>query len=148
MSNMTKSLFVLTFVGLLASPMLAAGKKTKTVVVSDQLLNAICMVESGCDPNVADGDNGNSIGRLQISLPYFTDAKEFDKTINFPYENCRTDYEKSQQVVRSYMARYAPDRATNEQIARIHNAGPKALTEKRIRLTDGYWKKVKEALAQ
>jgi hypothetical protein len=131
---------------LLIIPLAGASKKTKQVIVTDELLNAICMVESGCDPNVEDGDNGKSIGRMQIQLPYFSDAKEFDKTIDFSYEDCRTSYEKSKRVVRAYMQRYAPDNATAEQIARVHNAGPRALSKKRIHLTDGYWAKVKKHL--
>jgi hypothetical protein len=131
---------------LLASFGLGAGKKKKHVVVSDKLLNAIWMVESSGRIDPPDGDNGKSIGPLQLQLAYFTDAKEFDKTIDFSYEDCRTCYEKSKRVVRAYMARYAPDNATDEQIARLHNCGPKALKTKYLHLTDKYWKKVKSYL--
>jgi len=123
-------------------PLAGASKKNKQVVVSDKLLNAICMVESGCDPKVKDGDNGKAKGQFQIWESYWRDAVEFDKTIGGSYENVK-DKEYAKKIVRAYMQRYAPDNATAEQIARIHNGGWNALSKKRIRLTDKYWEKVK-----
>lgn len=131
---------------LLCSVMGGAGKKEKTVVISKELFHAIWMTESSGQVDPPDGDNGDSIGPYQISKAYFSDAKEFDKTITFEYEELRGNKEKSEQVIRAYMQRYAPDNATAEQIARIHNAGPRALTKERIRLTNKYWAKVREYL--
>jgi hypothetical protein len=114
-------------------------------VVSDRLLAAICQVESGCNPDVEDGDNGKAKGMYQIWESFHTDALEFDPSIGGCYEDVK-DKEYAEKVIRAYMQRYAPNTATDEQIARIFNAGPRALTKKRIRLTDGYWAKVKEHL--
>ena len=138
-------LWCLLSLTLLIMPLAAAGKKTKQVIVSDELLSAICMVESGCNPEVKDGDNGNARGQFQIHRSYWQDSVDFDKTIGGSYENV-SDKEYAKKIVRAYMLRYAPDNATNEQIARVHNAGPKALTKNRIRLTDSYWAKVKKHL--
>jgi hypothetical protein len=130
---------------LLASFGLGAGKKKKHVVVSDRLLAAICMVESGCNPDVEDGDNGKAKGMYQIWESFHTDSVEFDPSIGGSYEDVK-DKAYAEKIIRAYMQRYAPDNATDEQIARIFNAGPRALTKKRIRLTDEYWAKVKEHL--
>jgi len=130
---------------LLASFGLGAGKKKKHVVVSDRLLAAICQVESLCDPDVANGDNGKAKGPYQIHEVYWQDAVEFDPSIGGSYEDVK-DKEYAEKIIRAYMQRYAPNNATDEQIARIHNSGPRALTKKRIHLTDEYWAKVKEHL--
>ena len=143
--KMPKSMLVLLGATLLIMPLAAAGKKTKTVIVSNQLLSAICMVESGCNPEVKDGDNGKAKGAYQIWESFHSDAVEFDKSIGGSYEDVK-DKAYAEKVIRAYMQRYAPDNATPEQIARIFNAGPRALSEKRIRLTDGYWAKVKKWL--
>ena len=129
----------------LLGTMIGAGKKPKVVVVSDRLLDAICQVESGCNPDVENGDDGRAKGMYQIWESFHTDALEFDPSIGGCYEDVKNK-EYAEKVIRAYMQRYAPHNATDEQIARIFNGGPRALTKKRIRLTDKYWAKVKAHL--
>jgi hypothetical protein len=45
----------------------------------------------------------------------------------------------SERIIRAYWARYAPKGATVEQLARIHNGGPKG---HRLSGTLKYWRKI------
>lgn len=109
----------------------------------DRFVTAIREVETGGEPNDglgAIGDNGDSIGPLQISSAYHQDAVEYDPSLKDDgktYQNCLNDFEYSKKVVVAYMKRYAPKDATAEQMARIHNGGP-----------NGHKKKVTEAYAE
>ena len=109
-----------------------------------QLLDAIMKVESKGDINCKDGDNGKAIGPYQIWKSYWEDAIEYDHSIGGTYQDCRKkDY--SEKIIRSYWKRYAPINATDEQLARIHNGGPKGYKKK---CTIKYWKKVEKCLGR
>jgi hypothetical protein len=106
-----------------------------------RLLDALRQVEShGNDRAV--GDNGKAIGPYQIWHSYWKDAVEFDKTLGGSYEDCyKPDY--ARRVVIAYLSRYAPKNASYEQLARIHNGGPKGDKNNK---TIKYWNKVKKEL--
>jgi Destabilase len=106
-----------------------------------RLLDALRQVEShGNDRAV--GDNGKAIGPYQIWYSYWKDAVEFDKTLGGSYEDCyKPDY--ARRVVIAYLSRYAPKNASYEQLARIHNGGPKGDKNNK---TIKYWNKVKKEL--
>lgn len=130
--------------GVAASTMIGMAPKPKVVIVTDRLLDAIWFAESSRRLNPPDGDDGKAIGPMQIWPAYFSDAKAYKpKEITFDYQDIRGDLEKSKIVVRAYMSRYAPDKATDEQIARIHNGGP---TGHKKAATAAYWEKVKQEL--
>jgi hypothetical protein len=98
-------------------------------------------VESGSDDQVV-GDNGKAIGGFQIWRVYWQDAVDYDKTIGGKYENCfNRNY--AERVVVAYLNRYAPEGASWETLARIHNGGPKGY---KIKATEKYWQKVKREL--
>lgn len=122
---------------------LCCGKQGSTEkAVTRGLLDALWMVESGGNLNPPDGDGGKAIGPYQIWKAYHADALEHCPAIGGTYEDCRKK-EYAEQIIKAYMCRYAPKDATAEQIARIHNGGPKG--HKRAS-TLGYWKKVQKHL--
>lgn len=103
----------------------------------DTLLDAMYAVESNRG-KITVGDNGKAIGPYQIWREYWQDAVEWDKTIGGKYEDCMNKA-YSEKIIRAYWARYAPKSATIEQLARIHNGGPKGHTRT---ATLKYWKKI------
>ena len=124
---------------LLLSLVLAFEKPQQQV--SPALLAAIRQVEShGNDKAV--GDGGKAIGPYQVWRVYWQDAVEFDKTLGGSYQDCY-DPAYAARVVRAYMARYAPKGASDEQLARIHNGGPKGHQKE---ATVAYWAKVQKEL--
>lgn len=88
------------------------------------------------------GDYGNAIGSYQVWRDYWQDAVDYDKTIGGKYENCFNRY-YAERVVVAYLNRYAPEGASWETLARIHNGGPKGY---KIKATEKYWQKVKREL--
>ena len=127
-------------------------------VPSDRLWNAIQKVETGgdYDPEIAVGDNGASIGPLQIQRVYYNDAVQYDPSLQsgryngYTYDNCMGpgSFEYSKKVGDAYMARYATAKQlghtpTDEDFARIHNGGPNGWKRS---ATLGYWQKVQAVL--
>ena len=112
----------------------------------DDLLDAICVVESNCDPNAV-GDGGDSIGAYQIQYNYWLDATEFDPSIGGVYKDV-LDNRYARRVIRAYWRRYANDRRlgrspTFEDMARVHNGGPNGYKKE---ATVPYWEKVSKVL--
>jgi len=103
----------------------------------DNLLDAIYTVESGRGKNLV-GDGGKAIGPYQIWREYWQDAVEHDKSIGGEYKDCMNKA-YAEKIIRAYWKRYAPKGATIEQLARIHNGGPKG--HKRS-ATVKYWNKI------
>jgi hypothetical protein len=109
----------------------------------DQLLDAMYTVES-TRGRILVGDEGKAIGPYQIWKAYWQDAVEFDKTIGGKYEDCMNKA-YAEKIVRAYWKRYAPKGATIEQLARIHNGGPRGhLNANTIK----YWNKIKKELSK
>jgi len=107
----------------------------------DKIIPALVRVESKGDPKAV-GDGGRAIGILQIHRCYWEDAAEFDKSLGGKYEDCfNPDY--ARRVVRAYLRRYGTSDSTLEQLARIHNGGPKGHKKS---ATLKYWVKVKKEL--
>jgi hypothetical protein len=98
-------------------------------------------VESGGKDDAV-GDGGKAIGAFQIHKVYWQDAVAHDPSIGGKYEDC-FDREYARKIVRAYMDRYAPANATDEQVARIHNGGPRGHKKS---ATVKYWNKVKKEL--
>ena len=103
----------------------------------DNLLDAMYTVESDRGKNLV-GDGGKAIGPYQIWREYWQDAVEHDKSIGGKYEDCMNKA-YAEKIIRAYWKRYAPKGATIEQLARIHNGGPKG--HKRS-ATVKYWNKI------
>jgi hypothetical protein len=90
------------------------------------------------------GDGGKAIGPYQIWKAYWQDAVEFDKTIGGEYKDCMNKA-YAEKIVRAYWKRYAPKGATIEQLARIHNGGPRGhLNANTIK----YWNKIKKEMSK
>lgn len=108
------------------------------------LIDALQKVETGThpDPNNAVGDDGRALGPLQIHEPYWRDAIERNPELGGAYENVR-DPAYARMIVHAYLGRYAPANATPEQMARIHNGGPKG-AEKQATLP--YWERVQREM--
>lgn len=114
----------------------------------ERILDVIQVVETGGlnRPAYPDGDDGRSIGPLQIGYTYWRDAVAFDPSIGGCYEDCR-EPAYARRVVRAYMERYVPHawaEADAEVIARTHNGGPRG-SEKESTLR--YWRKVRDVLS-
>lgn len=127
-------------------PLGEAGPRD-TAIERRRILEAIQVVETGGlnRPTYPDGDDGRSIGPLQIGYAYWHDAVTFDPSIGGRYEDCR-ELAYARQVLRAYMERYIPGAWANadaEVIARTHNGGPLG-REKMSTLR--YWRKVRDVL--
>ena len=128
----------------IAAPQLQADKTSREL---GRFLDALRQVETGGQPNEgrgAKGDNGKSLGPLQIQKAYWLDARMPDGK----WEDCLTDIGYSRRVVLAYARRYAPralDASDWETLARVHNGGPKGASKK---ATLGYWAKVQKEMAK
>lgn len=98
------------------------------VEVSDRLLCALKMAESGCKSD-AIGDNGKAVGILQLHKVYVDDANRIIGYKKYSY-NDRYDVRKSEEMTRIVLTHYGKHyerktgkRCTNEVLARIHNRG-------------------------
>lgn len=115
------------------------------VEVSERLLDAMSMVESGSNDN-AKGKSGET-GRYQISQIYLDDANRFLGT-SYSLEEM-TDPEKAKKVVTAYLSHYAANvkdrEVTDEILARIHNGGPRGYLKES---TLAYWNKVKGNMSE
>ena len=83
---------------------------------------ALHLVETGGRTGPILGDNGRSLGPLQIMRAYHTDSR-----VAGAYERC-ADLDYSKRVVTAYLQRYAPKAwalGDVTTLARIHNGGPR-----------------------
>lgn len=118
------------------------------VEVSDNLLFALKMAESGCKSD-AIGDNGKAVGILQLHKVYVDDANRIVGCKKYSY-NDRYDVRKSEEMTRLVLTHYGKHyerktgkRCTNEVLARIHNRGYSQWNDK---LGERYWKRVQKFL--
>jgi len=116
--------------------------------ISMLLILAIIHVESGGDLN-AIGDGGDSRGCMQIQAGVITDVNQTFKT-NYSWPKDTLSKEKSIELFRKYMARYATKKRlgrepTLEDYARIWNGGPNGYKKK---ATLDYWRKVKARMKE
>ena len=114
-----------------------------TTADTRSLLDAMYVVESNSGKNLV-GDGGKAIGPYQIWYVYWQDAVEFDKTIGGKYKDCMGKV-YSEQIVRAYWKRYASKSTTLEQLARIHNGGPKGGSNPK---TVKYWNKIQKEMSK
>ena len=102
-----------------------------------RFFKAIHSVESGGRFGAIIGDNGQALGPLQIHKRCWIDSKVKGK-----YMQC-ADFNYSVKVMEGYLKRYCPKAVQEnnfEIMARTWNGGPSQ------KGTDGYWKKVKQAI--
>ena len=110
------------------------------------LLDAMCEVETNCDPTKV--GEANEIGWYQILPDFWTDALEHDPSIGGEYEDVAKDKEYAEKVILAYWDRYATIKRlgrvpTDEDRARIHNGGPNGYKKE---ATIAYWSKVRKEL--
>lgn len=119
---------------------------------TSRLLDAIEWVESKGDVRAVGDKNKRhwSRGPFCITEPYWIDAVqklrwEGKKRLagSLKYKRDVWNKVKSRIIIKAYWRRYAPKRATMEQLARQHNGGPKGHLRKS---TIKYWRKVQRAL--
>jgi len=108
------------------------------------ILFVIAMVESGGNPNVKDGDNGQSWGMYQIQSGYIEDVNRVYKT-NYTHEDAR-DRNKAELIVIKYLRYWGNRYELNtgkapaaEDYFRLHNGGCHFYKKKHK--TDNYVKK-------
>ena len=118
------------------------------VEVSDKLLLALKMAESGCKSD-AIGDNGKAVGILQLHKVYVDDANRIVGYNRYSYSD-RYDVRKSEEMTRIVLTHYGKHyerktgkRCTDEMLARIHNRGYSQWND---RLGERYWKRVQKFL--
>ena len=129
---------------MIAALIATAALAVPPVVPTDRLLDAMYTVESGRGKHLI-GDGGKAIGPYQIWYSYWRDAVEYDPSIGGSYRDCM-DKAYSERIVWAYWCRYAPKKATIEQLARIHNGGgPRGhLNPNTIK----YWNKIKKEMTK
>lgn len=124
----------------------------------DSLVNAMSVVESGCNEN-AIGKNG-SYGILQIRKILVSECNLILKSKNINYEykhNDAFDKDKSYEMFHLIALKYCPE-VNYEKMARIWNGGPNAYKEYIIKndilveneiykKTSNYWKKIAKELS-
>lgn len=114
---------------LIAAAAMAAMTAYGEIEVSRSLLDKIAYVESRGDQSAFNKGSG-AYGMYQIRMPYLSDANEAmgtDYTLDDMF-----DAEKAEQVVRAYLTKWGSKFAerngrlpTDEELARIHNGGPR-----------------------
>lgn len=126
---------------MIAAVIMTAVLSVPPTVPTDRLLDAMYTVESSRG-KVLVGDGGKAIGPYQIWYKYWRDAVEYDPSIGGVYRDCmRKDY--AERIVWAYWCRYAPQGATVQDLARIHNGGPSGHKNAK---TLKYWDRIKQAL--
>jgi len=113
----------------------------------EKFIKAVHQVESSGRLGEIYGDNGRSLGPLQIGKLYYQDAKEFSKgKLKGSYSDV-SDLTYAKKVVFYYLLRYEGKSlqcGDFESMARAHNGGPNWRNKRH--LTNGYWQKVKKQL--
>lgn len=109
---------------------------------SSALLNAIEMVESGCNEKAV-GDNGRAVGCMQIWKIVVRDCNRIMGSEHFTY-NDRLSRDKSKLMAHIYLSHYCGDDASYEAYALTWNMGPKGRFS--VGEMKPYWIKVKRAL--
>ena len=105
-----------------------------------KLLKAMRKVESGGEKTPwAVGDSGRSLGPYQITYGYWLDAVRHTPALKEGTWPMVVDRRYAEAIMHSYWKKYAPLNATWEQLARIHNGGPKGHGRPE---TAKYWRKV------
>ena len=101
---------------------------------------ALHLVETSGRQGPILGDNGRSLGPLQISRAYFTDSRvagTYEQVVDLPF---------ARRVVSAYLQRYAPKAWAEGDVytlARIHNGGVRG---DRKQATINYAAKVRRAM--
>lgn len=116
------------------------------VEVSNRLLHALKMAESGCKSD-AIGDRGNAVGILQLHKVYVDDANRIVGYKKYSYTD-RYNVRKSEEMARIVLTHYGKHYerktgkcCTDEILARIHNRGYSKWNDK---LGERYWNRVKQ----
>ena len=108
----------------------------------DSLLNAIATIESSNDPNAYNAAE-DAAGLYQISRIYLKDVNRILGYRKYILAD-RFDPQKSEEMVRIYLGHYGKNK-TLEDIARIHNGGPRGWSRP---ATKKYWLKIKKWLTK
>ena len=93
------------------------------------LIPLLIQIESGGDP-FATGDNGNSVGILQISKIFVDDVNRILGEDVYKYID-RNNVDKSKAMVKVYLSHYAPDMEGLSELDKlcilgsIHCGGPR-----------------------
>lgn len=132
--------------GLIAFLCVLTVLNLNAVEVSDKLLHALKMAESGCKSD-AIGDNGKAVGILQLHKVYVDDANRIVGCKKYTY-NDRYDARKSEEMTKIVLTHYGKHyehktgkHCTEEILARIHNRGYSQWHDK---LGERYWNRVKQ----
>ena len=101
--------------------LLLALAATTHAAPPESFWRALHLVETSGRHGPILGDNGRSLGPLQISRAYFSDSR-----VGGTYEQV-SDLAFARRVVSAYLQRYAPKAwaaGDVETLARVHNGGP------------------------
>ena len=104
------------------------------------LITALIAVESSGN-DLAIGDQGRAIGRLQIHRAVVLDVNRFTGS-HYRHQDM-TNRATARKVCQAYLEHYGRRGATTEQLARRWNGGP---TGDRKTATLPYWRKVEKAM--
>lgn len=125
------------------------------MITLTQLILALCLVESNCDPN-AIGDGGDAVGILQIHHCVIDDVNRIYGT-EYVYAD-RYDPMLSKMICRKYLSYWGEvytkrtnKNPTAEVLSKIWNGGALAYEKKNpidIRKLDNYWRKVHKIISR
>lgn len=111
----------------------------------DKLWYAITMVESGGNPNVRPGDNGQSVGIAQIKAIMVKDCNRIAGRTKWSLKD-RHSPRKSREMFNLYCNTYSKG-SSYELMAKRWNQGPKWNRSAKSRRNAAiYWQKVKKYL--
>lgn len=111
--------------------------------INSKFFSALRKTETEGYPNQGINARGRhgELGPYQITISYWRDAINYDKSIKGTFDNCgQKDY--SEKVITAYLNRYCKNAVINsdyQTMARIHNSGPKIKKSSLV-----YWKRFKK----
>ena len=108
--------------------------------MNPRLLASLIAVESSGD-NLALGDHGRSLGPLQITRAAVKDVNRVYGT-SYRWRDM-TNRPVALWTASAYVRIYAPPEATDEQLVRIHNGGPRGHHKQS---TMSHWHKVQKQM--
>lgn len=120
--------------------------RTARTVTPTRLWRAICIVESGNNPNAPDGDGGRAVGIAQIWPCVVKDCNDWLGRDVFTLED-RRNPRIARIMFDVHCRRYAEGKSA-EWIARSWNGGPgwESKPADVMKRTAAYWEKVRKAL--
>ncbi len=139
------AIFLTEAISLLSNDFASATPVVRKELDVEHLIVALMMQESGGEGEDAPytiGDNGRAYGCLQVHQLTLTDVNQKLDT-DHELEDLLGNIDLSKEVCRVYLAIYADDDPTYEELARLWNGGPEWREKPH---TKAYWQSARQFL--